>query len=239
MYSAATPKSPLVVEQSTTSILAGDSKALTSNSSSLMEKVEEWYSLVKQTDQEIRTIYDQVKEKDNRLQEEMNFISEYFHSCWKVEQNNEVCYYDDRLKDVVSFRDALEERQTNIKQKKRKLSDSQDSLDPIVYFNVEGEIFTILRSTILRVIPKSQLAVRVSGRWEEQASKGDIDEEGNLVVNCHKESFKQILSALQICGPANKLFVIYVHPICKDYIEETLDYLSIVPDLITTIEKSF
>jgi hypothetical protein len=65
-------------------------------------------------------------------------------------------------------------------------------LDSIVYFSVKGEIFTILRATVLRVIPKSQLAVRVPGRLEEQAEKGDIDEEGNLIVNCHKESFKQI-----------------------------------------------
>jgi hypothetical protein len=48
-------------------------------------------------------------------------------------------------------------------QKKRKRVDI-DCLDPIVYFNVEGEIIPILRSTILRVIPDSQLAVRVSGR---------------------------------------------------------------------------
>jgi hypothetical protein len=66
---------------------------------------------------------------------------------------------------------------------------------PLFLFQVQ----VFIRSTILRVIPKSQLAVRVSGRWEEQPSKGDIDEEGNLIVNCHKESFKQILSALQIC----------------------------------------
>jgi hypothetical protein len=51
-------------------------------------------------------------------------------------------------------------------------------LEPIVYFNVEGEIIPILRSTILRVIPESQLAIRVSGRWVEQP--GDLDEEGAL-----------------------------------------------------------
>jgi hypothetical protein len=147
------------------------------------------------------------------------------------------------MREVVRCRDELDERETNIKVQKRKLSDvlkdgnGQSPLDPIVYFNVEGEIFTILRSTILRVIPKSQLAVRVSGRWEEQASKGDIDEEGNLIVNCHKESFKQILSALQINSVGKYHLIVYVNPLCKDYIEETLDYLQIVPDLITTIKK--
>jgi hypothetical protein len=167
----------------------------------------------------------------------------YLHSSLsKVDKNGEMTNHD-KLVEVVSCRDALGEQQTNIRGRKRKLSDVleddnvQNSLDPIVYFIVEGEIFTILRSTILRVIPNSQLAVRVSGRWEEQPSKGDIDEEGNLIVNCHKESFKQILTALQICRWKKNLLIIYVNPLCKDYIEETLDYLQIVPDLITTIEK--
>jgi hypothetical protein len=56
------------------------------------------------------------------------------------------------------------------------------SSDPIVYFNVEGEIIPILKSTIIRVVPKSQLAARVSG----QTSLGDVDEEGNLIVDCDK-----------------------------------------------------
>jgi hypothetical protein len=169
----------------------------------------------------------------------------YFHYCWKADINHQTSKRD-ILKAIVNSQHDLEERQINIEQMKRKQNHPLDEnnsrnslLDPIVYFNVKGEIFTILRSTILRVIPNSQLAVRVSGRWTEQPSKGDIDEEGNLIVNCHKESFKQILSALQICRFDDDLLIIYVNPNCKDYIEETLDYFQIFPDLITTIEPQF
>jgi hypothetical protein len=81
------------------------------------------------------------------------------------------------------------------------------------------------------VIPDSQLAVRVSGRWEDQ--KRDRDKGGNLIVDCHKEAFEQILSALQI-GPLkeNRLEVI-VNTLSPDMIEETLNYLLISPNLIT------
>jgi hypothetical protein len=245
MYSVATPKSPYTLTASGKSISTEDS-AISSNPNPVLEKIEELYSLLKQAEKEIRIIDDQLKNHNQRFQEEVNFLSKYFHSCWKVENEIGEAKNDELLKEVISCRDILDERRTNITEKKRQASDAmgvstaEDSLDPIVYFNVEGEIFTILRSTILKVIPKSQLAVRVSGRWEEQPSKGDIDEERNLIVNCHKESFKQILSALQICASsADNLFVVYVNLICKDYIEETLDYLQIVPDLIATIEKSF
>jgi hypothetical protein len=98
-----------------------------------------------------------------------------------------------------------------------------DCLDPIVYFNVEGEIIPILRSTILRVIPDSQLAVRVSGRWEGNQKDRD---EGNLIVNCHKESFKK--DPLEI----------YVNELSRDMIEETLDYLLIQPDSIKISERT-
>jgi hypothetical protein len=114
---------------------------------------------------------------------------------------------------------------------------STDCLDPIVYFNVEGEIIPILRSTILRVIPDSQLAVRVSGRWE--GNQKDRDEEGNLIVNCHKESFKNILSSLQINPWKKDPLEIYVNELSGDMIEETLDYLMIKPDCIRLIDRTY
>jgi hypothetical protein len=112
-----------------------------------------------------------------------------------------------------------------------------DYLGPIIYFNVEGEVIPILRSTILRVIPDSQLAVRVSGRWEE--SQKDRDEEGNLIVNCHKESFKNILSSLQINPWKKDRLEIYVNELSRDMIEETLDYLMIQPDSIRLIDRTY
>jgi DNA-binding transcriptional regulator GbsR (MarR family) len=232
VFSEAIPKSPLTVEPT-----SAETRIVSSNPSPFIEKNQEWYSVL---DKEIHTIEDHMKTNSKQFQKEIQCMAENFYFCWKVDETADAQNHD-LLKEVTSCRDALRD----ITQKKSKLNDalemnnSQNSLlDPIVYFNVEGEIFTILRSTILRAIPKSQLAVRVSGRWEEQPSKGDIDEEGNLIVNCHKESFKQILSALQISCFEDCHLIIYVNSICKDYIEETLDYLQIVPDLITT-EQSF
>jgi hypothetical protein len=241
MYSDAIPKSPLIIAEPS----PPENRVICSNPSPLMKKLGEWYSAGNQIEQQICSIETQLKKESQRFEEEVDFMAAYFHSCWKIKKPDDA-NNEDLLKEVVSCRDAFGEQQTNIKKKKRKLCNdleehnSQNSLlDPIVYFSVEGEILTILRSTILRVIPNSQLAVRVSGRWTEQPSKGDIDEEGNLIVNCHKESFKQILSALQICLSAADLLIVYVNPLCKDNIEETLDYLQIVPDLVTTIEKPF
>jgi hypothetical protein len=50
----------------------------------------------------------------------------------------------------------------------------------VVYFNVRGETVCLLRSTILEVIPNSQMAVRLSGEWVEQEST--LDTEGRIVV---------------------------------------------------------
>jgi hypothetical protein len=241
-YSDAAPKSPFKLLEP---VPLAESRTVSLNPSPFMEKVQDLYSIANQIDQEIRTFENQLKEENERFGEELDFMSDYFHSCWKVNKP-EGADNDALLKEVVDCRNEQEEQQTNIKKKKRKacnteeVSNSQNPLlDPIVYFNVEGEIFTILRSTILRVIPKSQLAVRVSGRWTEQPSKGDIDKEGNLIVDCHKESFKQILSALQICCLKKNHLIVYVNPLCKNYIEETLDYLQIVPDGMRTLENRF
>jgi hypothetical protein len=111
----------------------------------------------------------------------------YLHKTWSKE---DICRPTQGmdvlplLRNVVSIQGKTESY-SPLKGKRKRSNDEEEttidsgSLDPIVYFNVEGEIFPILRSTILRVIPNSQLAVRVSGRWEEQAEKGDIDEEGD------------------------------------------------------------
>jgi hypothetical protein len=176
-------------------------------------------------------ILEKVKVEDEIkfLEGEVLFMTKYFYLAWNLDLEIE-----DTAPNLLNL--VVERKRTfddHIQNKKRKRtteeSVSRDSLfpHPIVSFNVEEEIFTILRSTILRVIPKSQLAVRVSGRWEEQAEKGDIDEVGNLVVNCHKESFRQIIAALQVYS-AGKLRI-FVTALCRDFIEETLDCLLIAP----------
>jgi hypothetical protein len=102
---------------------------------------------------------------------------------------------------------------------------------------VEGEIFPILRSTILRVIPDSQLAVRVFGRWED--TEKDRDEDGNLLVSCHKEAFKNILVSLQLVADSDADLVVYVNSLSRNTIEPTLEYLAINPKEIRFQEVTY
>jgi hypothetical protein len=165
------------------------------------------------------------------LEEERPFMEGYFYKTWN--------FHSDKMDAVPNFLMAVLDRKRafndDLRNKKRKLTEDPDPLDSIVYFNVEGETFSILRWKVLNLIPNSQLAVRVSGRWEEQAEKGDIDEEGNMIVRCHKESFRQILAALQVYTSGSKLRVL-VTALSQDFIEETLDYLLIVPDLLVYVD---
>jgi hypothetical protein len=177
----------------------------------------------------------------NQFDEEVQFMWEYFHNSWSKDRPQNRFGPVEELRNLIVSTKCNSEDSFSLK-KKRKIAEIEEekekevttdssSLDPIVSFNVEGEIFSILRSTILRVIPNSQLAMRVSGRWEEQAEKGDIDEEGNLVVNCHKESFRQIISALQMTCFGLE-FQVLVNCLCRNAIEETLNYLLITPKLL-------
>jgi hypothetical protein len=170
------------------------------------------------------------------LENERWSMIRYFYKTWNLNSSG--------VSNAITGLNMILERKrgfdTRVHNRKRTADDllavdPSELLDPIVYFNVDREIFPILRSTILRVIPDSQLAVRVSGRWEEQAKKGDIDEEGNLLVNCHKESFRQIIASLRVFYPSGKLRIA-VTALCLDFIEETLDYLLIVPDLLVYVD---
>ena len=56
----------------------------------------------------------------------------------------------------------------------------QEISDRIIWFNVRGKSVCLLRSTILAIIPNSQLAIRVGGEWKEQDST--LDKEGRIIV---------------------------------------------------------
>jgi hypothetical protein len=195
---------------------------------------------------------------------ELEFMANYFHRGWLTEDCSCSSTLSEKLKlleQVISAKRSQGEMftweggqslhdsysnshgvplvggVTSLKSQRKRKREDTDCLDPIVYFNVEGEVIPILRSTILRVIPGSQLAVRVSGRWEE--NQKDRDEEGNLIVNCHKESFKNILSSLQINPWKKDPLEIYVNELSRDMIEETLDYLMINPNSIRLIDRTY
>jgi hypothetical protein len=59
-------------------------------------------------------------------------------------------------------------------------SNQQSHTDGVVWFNIRGESLCLFRSTILKVIPDSQLAIRVGGEWVEQSST--LDKEGRIIV---------------------------------------------------------
>jgi hypothetical protein len=190
---------------------------------------------------------DSLRYKSYQLDKEIRRMSIYFHSTWSRAGPKSAwttMHLLDLLKNVVNIKQMYEAAPHNRKRRRSKGDEEMldmidtNALDPIVYFNVEGEIFTILRSTILRVIPKSQLAVRVSGRWEEQTEKGEIDEEGNLIVNCHKESFRQIISALQTTCFGEDFHVL-VNSLCRNAIEKTLNFLVITPKLLIYADSHF
>jgi hypothetical protein len=184
--------------------------------------------------------------KSKQFSVEMDFMANYFAQTWGVpvtenQKPENILHQVTEHKKMVD----LEKDNSKDKQKKRKRDDenplSEDFIpNPLVYFNVEGEIVPILRSTILRVIPQSQLAIRVSGRWQDQQS--DVDEDANLIVRCPKEAFKHILASLQVHNPTRKEnapLEIFVNEYSKHAIEETLDFLQITPHFIQFLDCEF
>jgi hypothetical protein len=99
---------------------------------------------------------------------------------------------------------------------------------PIITFNVEGKKISILRSTILHLIPDSVLGIKVSGRWTIQPK--EMDNQGNLIVNnCSKKAFDQIITAFQFHrhAPVEVLRTLCFTEHTKNEIEPVLDYLHI------------
>jgi hypothetical protein len=167
-------------------------------------------------DQEIKML----ECKSKQLSVEPDFMANYFAQAWGF---------------PVAENQSLEEILQIAMEQKRKAG-----FLPLVCFNVEGEIVPILRSTILRVIPQSQLAIRVSGRWTDQPS--DIDEHGNLIVRCPKEAFKHILASIQVHNPTREEdfpLEIFVNEYSKHTVEETLDFLQITPHFIRFLDCEF
>jgi hypothetical protein len=50
--------------------------------------------------------------------------------------------------------------------------------EDVIWFNAEGGSICLLKSTIFKFIPDSQLAVRLNGDWKEQSST--LDEQGHI-----------------------------------------------------------
>ena len=77
----------------------------------------------------------------------------------------------------------------------------ESAADRIIWFNVRGKSVCLLRSTILAVIPNSQLAVRVGGDWSEQDST--LDREGRILIVSNEILFDSLYSHLIDCFDRN------------------------------------
>jgi hypothetical protein len=179
--------------------------------------------------------------KSEQFSKEMDFMANYFAQTWgfPVSENQKL---EAILQNIMeqTMKAGLGNDAPEVKKKKRKIDDDNVIPNPLVYFQVEGEVVPILRSTIMRVIPDSQLAIRVSGRWQDQPS--DVDEDGNLIVRCPKDAFKHILASLQVHNPTREEdypLEIFVNEYSKHAIEETLDFLQITPHFIRFLDCEF
>jgi hypothetical protein len=166
----------------------------------------------------------QRKEEDTkwrlRLQEEeIKFMTDYFYSQW-CEKDLELTNEDGLGRKHSDCFPILEQ----IYQKKM----NPTSPTPIIYFSVEGEIISILRSTLLKLIPNSPLAIKVSGRWTMQSD--ETDENENLIIkNCSKEVFDLLISALQYNSMKNEKErkVLFLPSSRKEELVEAMDYFLI------------
>jgi hypothetical protein len=164
----------------------------------------------------------QRKEEDTKRrlwfqEEEIKFMTDYLYSQW-FDKNLDLEKPDGK-------RFALPDCFQILKQIYQKKLDST-SPAPIIYFSVEGEIISILRSTLLKLIPESPLAIKVSGRWTMQSD--ETDENGHLIIrNCSKEVFDHIISALQYNSMKLEKKVLFLSPSMKEELVEAMDYFLI------------
>jgi hypothetical protein len=194
-------------------------------------------------------------------------VASYFYRCWKADKyvfstmanantssSNNTSGNTDRqhsmeavenmLKEVLRCKEKTGGNDNTEQEENEETSDNGNEIelsrqDPVVSFDLDGEILPILRSTVLRVIPRSQLAVRVSGRW----TSDEKDEEENLVIStscCGIDAFKDILASLQLHSSEKKnsdntLEIFVSNYISDSLMQETLDYLLIEPVSIKKI----
>jgi hypothetical protein len=111
-------------------------------------------------------------ELESQMKREIEFIIEYIVSTWSkiipdfpwfpinTDWEAKVNYLTSYFGIIRQYKKLITESSSIIERMK---------LDPIIYFDVEGERICTLKSTLQEIIPEGQLTIRVaSGRWEEQ-----------------------------------------------------------------------
>jgi hypothetical protein len=132
--------------------------------------------------------FSSLKKKVKRMKKKT--IHEKNKTSADSEVQNQIEETTERLIEVLSIIESYRSNHESITDRKEKLKS-----DPIAYFNCEGEKVCILKSTIQKYIPESQLAIRLSGEWVEQDQ--DLDEDGCMDVDFSKEVFRAIISAVR------------------------------------------
>jgi hypothetical protein len=182
---------------------------------------------------------------DEKPEKELEFMKTYFSQVHDFE--SKMTKNDDAL---TFFRELWSELMCT----SQTISSSPSSLlwksttNPVVLFKFKDDneenptVFSILRSTIFRLVPDSKLAFRTSGIWkifQKEEDKGDIDKAVDLISStvCHPDAFKDILSSLRInvLAGSTSFDKVYVHDNSRYYIDSTLDYLRITPNQILKI----
>jgi hypothetical protein len=182
--------------------------------------------------QEFLNEYDQELKWTKYVEEELLFMKSYFHHIYQGAQLS-------KQTDTVSF---FAELWNHIQVSSSNGSNENDT-NPIIYFNLDNEIFPILRSTIAQFIPESQLAIRISGRWKEKEQSEHVDSEGNLVISTdavHPYAFKDILSSLRLANLLqfdNQPLTIFLRGNSGYFIDEALDYLGVLPAFLSKISS--
>jgi hypothetical protein len=89
-------------------------------------------------------------------------------SCKTVEEVNSVTLIQTVLSCIGNITTRIDDYNFQLNQKAEEGLQERLKLDYIAAFNVEGERISVVKSTLLQIIPESQLTIRVaSGRWEE------------------------------------------------------------------------
>jgi hypothetical protein len=157
-----------------------------------------------------------VEQETKNQEKEIRFLANYFYLQWF---DRYLIDMDERLQSLETIQELL--REITVKKTQR------STTSPIVCFRVETQDISILRSTLMRVIPDSQLTIKISGRWT--MSEEEIDEEGNFIISdCPREVFDQIITSIQINYFNEFCHVLYLNAATKDSnIVEILDYFLI------------
>eukprot|EP01040_Poterioochromonas_malhamensis_P015494 gene15494-17350_t len=182
---------------------------------------------------QLEEVHDAVQVRLMLFLKELKFIREFLYSEWKdiilslptfdiIEEKDE-SNIEKHIQYFATIFPLIQEYKDRVKSASSEAEKRQ--LDGLAYFNVEGERMVIKKSSVVSVFGESQLAVRLSGRWTEQAD--DVDEEGNIYYDVSSSAaFRSLLQcarfrSFRVKGPLTFPNILQIP------LQSLLDYFSI------------